>query len=126
MQATQPEQERGEQHSLSPCAAKQHSDCQTHMQLKLDSMNVVNFLAEQHHPKAEFLRGLWLEWGRFGQREDKKEAFRCYSRAADKGYARAEYRIGMLYESYNDPIKALRHYHRALRRGMQRAVIAWA
>lgn len=83
-------------------------------QLKTDAMNIVTFLADQHHPKAEFLRGMWLEWGRYGQREDKKEAFRCYSRAADRGYARAEYRIGMLYESYNDPVKALRHYHRGV------------
>lgn len=85
--------------------------------LKVDAMNIVNFLADQHHPKAEFLKGMWLEWGRFGQREDKKEAFRCYSRAADRGYSRAEYRIGMLYESYNDPIKALRHYHRGVEAG---------
>jgi len=86
-------------------------------QLKTDAMNIVSFLADQHHPKAEFLKGMWLEWGRFGQREDKKEAFRCYSRAADRGYARAEYRIGMLYESYNDPVKALRHYHRGVDAG---------
>lgn len=86
-------------------------------QLKIDAMNITTFLADQHHPKAEFLKGMWLEWGRFGQREDKKEAFRCYSRAADRGYARAEYRIGMLYESYNDPIKALRHYHKGVDAG---------
>ncbi|KAK6443553.1 hypothetical protein LTR95_000380 [Oleoguttula sp. CCFEE 5521] len=83
-------------------------------QLKEDAKSIVTFLADQHHPKAEFLRGMWLEWGRFGGREDKKEAFRCYSRAADRGYARAEYRIGMLYESYNDPAKALRHYNRGI------------
>ncbi|KAK5710538.1 hypothetical protein LTR17_018810 [Elasticomyces elasticus] len=102
-------------------AARPHSARSTtprlEHQLKADAMNVVTFLADQHHPKAEFLRGMWLEWGRFGQREDKKEAFRCYSRAADRGYARAEYRIGMLYESYNDPIKALRHYHRGVDAG---------
>ncbi|WPH04305.1 Hypothetical protein R9X50_00719400 [Acrodontium crateriforme] len=86
-------------------------------QLKSDAMSVVAFLADQHHPRAEFLKGMWLEWGRFGQREDKKEAFRCYSRAADRGFARAEYRIGMLYESYNDPIKALRHYNRGVEAG---------
>ncbi|KAK5130808.1 hypothetical protein LTR08_001642 [Meristemomyces frigidus] len=86
-------------------------------QLRADAINIVTFLADQHHPKAEFLRGMWLEWGRYGQQEDKKEAFRCYSRAADRGYARAEYRIGMLYESYNDPIKALRHYHRGVDTG---------
>nr|OQO16176.1 hypothetical protein B0A51_15616 [Rachicladosporium sp. CCFEE 5018] len=86
-------------------------------QLKEDAKSIVTFLADQHHPKAEFLRGMWLEWGRFGEREDKKEAFRCYSRAADRGYARAEYRIGMLYESYNDPAKALRHYNRGIDAG---------
>lgn len=86
-------------------------------QLKQDAMNITTFLADQHHPKAEFLRGMWLEWGRFGQREDKREAFRCYSRAADRGYARAEYRIGMFYESYNEPAKALKHYNRGVEAG---------
>ena len=56
-------------------------------------MNIVKFLAEQHHPHAEFIKGMWLEFGKFGFRVDRKEAFRCYSRAAEKGYARAEYRI---------------------------------
>ncbi|GAB7361244.1 hypothetical protein MBLNU230_g1305t1 [Neophaeotheca triangularis] len=96
-----------------PYAARPSTPAAEH-QLKVDAMNIVTFLADQHHPKAEFLRGMWLEWGRYGQREDKKEAFRCYSRAADRGFARAEYRIGMLYESYNDPSKALRHYHRGV------------
>ncbi|KAF2716869.1 HCP-like protein [Polychaeton citri CBS 116435] len=102
--------------ATKPAAARASTPRVEH-QLKTDSMNIVSFLADQHHPKAEFLKGMWLEWGRFGQREDKKEAFRCYSRAADKGYARAEYRIGMLYESYNDPIKALRHYNRGVDAG---------
>jgi len=79
-------------------------------QLRVDAVNVVSFLAEQHHPRAEFLRGMWLEFGKFGSRMDKPEAFRCYSRAAAGGYARAEYRIGMQYESSNDPEKAIRHY----------------
>jgi TPR repeat protein len=102
--------------AIKPQAARSATPRIEH-QLKTDAMNIVTFLADQHHPKAEFLRGMWLEWGRFGQREDKKEAFRCYSRAADRGYARAEYRIGMLYESYNDPVKALRHYHRGVDAG---------
>ncbi|KAF2265316.1 HCP-like protein [Lojkania enalia] len=83
---------------------------QVEHQLRVDAMNVVDFLADQHHPKAEFMRGMWLEFGKFGLRADKKEAFRCYSRAAQKGYARAEYRIGMQFEQSNDPIKALQHY----------------
>ena len=54
-------------------------------QLRSDAMNVVTFLAEQHHPKAEFMRGMWLEFGNFGVRQDKREAFRAYKRAADNG-----------------------------------------
>ncbi|KAF2033377.1 HCP-like protein [Setomelanomma holmii] len=83
---------------------------QVEHQLRVDAMNVVTFLADQHHPKATFMRGMWLEFGKFGMRADKKEAFRCYSRAASKGYARAEYRMGMQFEQSNDPIKALQHY----------------
>lgn len=86
-------------------------------QLKTDAMNIVTFLADQSHPRAEFLRGMWLEWGRYGQAEDRKEAFRCYMRAADRGYARAEYRIGMFYEASQDHVKALRHYNKGIEAG---------
>ncbi|CBF82690.1 hypothetical protein AN3445.2 [Aspergillus nidulans FGSC A4] len=83
-------------------------------QLRNDGLNIVNFLAEQYHPKAEFIKGMWLEFGKFGYRVDKKEAFRCYSRAAEKGYARAEYRIGMQFESSGEPEKAIRHYEKGV------------
>lgn len=83
-------------------------------QLRLDAMNIVGFLADQQHPRAVFMRGMWYEFGRFGIAQDKKEAFRCYARAADRGYARAEYRLGMLYEAANDPAKAMRHYLRGV------------
>ena len=86
-------------------------------QLRVDAISVVSFLADQHHPKAEFLRGMWMEFGKFNFRVDKKEAFRCYQRAAQKGYARAEYRIGMQFESYNDPEKAIKHYTLGLQAG---------
>ncbi|KAJ4324913.1 hypothetical protein N0V94_000967 [Neodidymelliopsis sp. IMI 364377] len=86
-------------------------------QLRADAMNVVQFLADQHHPKAAFMRGMWLEFGKFGLRADKKEAFRCYSRAAGKGYARAEYRMGMQFEQSNDPIRALQHYKAGAEQG---------
>ncbi|KAG8529324.1 uncharacterized protein KY384_005960 [Bacidia gigantensis] len=79
-------------------------------QLKIDAVNVVGFLADQRHPKADFLRGMWLEFGKFGFRMDKKEAFRCYQRAAQRGYARAEYRMGMQFENSSDPEKAIKHY----------------
>jgi TPR repeat protein len=90
---------------------------QVEHQLRVDAVNIVSFLAEQHHPKAEFMRGTWLEFGKFGFRQDKKEAFRCYSRATDRGYVRAEYRIGMQYEQSNDPVKALVHYKRGAEAG---------
>lgn len=86
-------------------------------QLRVDAINVVSFLADQHHPKAEFMRGMWLEFGKFQFRIDKKEAFRCYQRAAQKGYSRAEYRMGMQFESYNDPEKAIKHYDLGLQAG---------
>ncbi|KAH9879992.1 hypothetical protein J1614_002017 [Plenodomus biglobosus] len=90
---------------------------QVEHQLRLDAMNVVTFLADQQHPKATFMRGMWLEFGKFGMRADKKEAFRCYSRAAAKGYARAEYRMGMQFEQSNDPIKALQNYKAGAEQG---------
>jgi TPR repeat protein len=83
-------------------------------ELKRDALNIVQFLADQHHPKAEFMKGMWLEFGKFGYRVDKKEAFLGYKRAAEKGYARAEYRIGMQYENSNDPGKAIDHYKRGV------------
>lgn len=86
-------------------------------QLRVDAINVVSFLADQHHPKADFMKGMWLEFGKFKFRVDKKEAFRSYQRAAQKGYARAEYRIGMQFESYNDPEKAIKHYNLGLQAG---------
>ena len=79
-------------------------------QLRQDAVNIVSFLADQHHPKAEFIRGMWLEFGKFNMRMDKKEAFRCYSRAAQGGYARAEYRMGMQFEGSQDSAKAIKHY----------------
>ncbi|MCJ1399340.1 hypothetical protein MMC11_002542 [Xylographa trunciseda] len=79
-------------------------------QLRVDAVSIVAFLAEQHHPKAEFLRGTWLEFGKFGMRMDKKEAYRCYSRAAQGGYVRAEYRMGMQFENSNDIVNAIKHF----------------
>ena len=83
-------------------------------QLREDALSIVRFLADQHHPKAEFMKGMWLEFGKFGYRTDKKEAFLSYRRAAEKGYARAEYRIGMQYESSNDSAKAIKHYRKGV------------
>jgi TPR repeat protein len=86
-------------------------------QLRLDAMNIVNHLAEQGHPKALFLKGMWLEFGNFGYRQDKKESFRCYLRAANAEDHRAQYRMGMFFEQTQDPVKALIHYQRGAESG---------
>ncbi|KAI4726041.1 HCP-like protein [Aureobasidium sp. EXF-10728] len=92
---------------------RQHQP-QVEHQIMVDAINIVTFLADQHHPKAEFMRGMWNEFGRFGCPHDKREAFRCYARAADRGYARACYRLGMLYENANDEERALDNYRRGV------------
>ncbi|MCJ1310052.1 hypothetical protein MMC25_003713 [Agyrium rufum] len=79
-------------------------------QLRTDAVNIVTFLAEQRHPKADFMRGKWLEFGKFGSPLDLREAYRCYSRAAQNGYYRAEYRMGMQFESAKEISKAIPHY----------------
>lgn len=84
---------------------------QVEHQLRIDAVNIVSFLADQHHPRAEFIKGMWLEFGKFNFRLDRKEAYHCFTRAAQRGYARAEYRIGMQFETSNDPEKAIRHYN---------------
>ncbi|KAK5383092.1 hypothetical protein LTS03_003631 [Exophiala xenobiotica] len=80
--------------------------------LREDALKITSFLADQHHPRAEFMRGMWLEFGKFGHRIDKKEAFLCYTRASERGYVRADYRIGMQFESSNDALKAIKYYQK--------------
>lgn len=86
-------------------------------QLRVDALSIVSFLAEQHHPKAEFMKGTWLEFGKFGYETNKKEGFLAYRRAAERGYARAEYRIGMQFESSNNPSKAMEYYQKGVALG---------
>ncbi|RMD40964.1 hypothetical protein DV735_g4149, partial [Chaetothyriales sp. CBS 134920] len=85
--------------------------------LRQDALKIVNFLADQHHPVAEFMRGMWLEFGKFGERIDKREAFYCYQRASERRYARADYRIGMQFESSNDALKAIKYYQKGVDAG---------
>ncbi|KAI2603033.1 uncharacterized protein GGS25DRAFT_509714 [Hypoxylon fragiforme] len=79
-------------------------------ELRIDAINIVSYLADQGHPEALFIRGKWLEFGKFGKRQDKKEAYTSYSTAAQAGWGRADYRIGMLFENSNDMEKAMNHY----------------
>ncbi|KAK6596945.1 Chitin synthase regulatory factor 4 [Botrytis cinerea] len=89
-------------------------DALSWVEVAIDAISIVNFLAEQQHPKAEFMKAMWLEFGKFGYRMDKKESFQGYQRAAQKGYARAEYRIGMQFENTMNPTKAVEHYQRGV------------
>lgn len=77
--------------------------------LQSDAMSIVLFLSDQGHPRADFIRGLWLEHGKLGLPQDKAEAKRRYKQAAAKGFARAHYRLGLYHEAKNDP-RALDHY----------------
>jgi TPR repeat protein len=83
-------------------------------ELRIDAIQIVTHLADQGHPEALFIRSKWLEFGKFGRRQDKKEAFSGYMRSAQQGWGRANYRIGMLYEGSNDMEKALQYYQAGL------------
>ncbi|CAM1503668.1 Fc.00g012590.m01.CDS01 [Cosmosporella sp. VM-42] len=83
-------------------------------ELRLDAINIITYLAQQEHPEALYMRSKWLEFGKFGNRVDKREAYGGYKRAADLGHGRSEYRMGMLYEQSNDMSKAKEHYYRGL------------
>ena len=83
-------------------------------ELRLDALNIIDYLAEQEHPDALYIRSKWLEFGKFGHRIDKRDAYSGYKRAADLGNARSEYRMGMLFEQSNDMSKAKEHYYRGM------------
>ncbi|KAK3903158.1 hypothetical protein C8A05DRAFT_43571 [Staphylotrichum tortipilum] len=82
----------------------------TEHELRVDAVNILDYLAQQDHPEATFMKGKWLEFGKFGFRENKREAYSLYKKAAEMGYGRAEYRMGMLYENSNDIPNAIKHY----------------
>jgi TPR repeat protein len=82
--------------------------------LRVDAVSIIQYLASQDHPEATFMKAKWQEFGKFGYREDKKEAYLGYKKAASMGWGRAEYRIGMLYENSNDNEKAVKHYNQGV------------
>ncbi|KAM7221554.1 chitin synthase [Rhypophila decipiens] len=82
----------------------------TQHDLRVDAVNIIDYLAGQDHPDASFMKGKWLEFGKWGYRENKREAYSWYRKAAEHGCGRAEYRMGMLYENANDIPNAIKHY----------------
>ncbi|PHH64570.1 hypothetical protein CDD82_1755 [Ophiocordyceps australis] len=83
-------------------------------ELRIDALNIITYLAQQDHPDALYIQSKWLEFGKFGHRVDKREAFNGYRRAAELGNARSEYRMGMLFEQSNDMPRAKEHYSRGM------------
>lgn len=81
-------------------------------ELRVDALNIITYLAGQDHPQALYIRAKWLEFGKFGNRVDKREAYNGYKRAGDLGHTRSEYRMGMLFEQSNDTSKAKEHYYK--------------
>ncbi|TPX12778.1 uncharacterized protein E0L32_000955 [Thyridium curvatum] len=106
-QETHERENKGQQNARPQTPKVEH-------ELRTDALSIVSYLASQDHPEALFMRSKWLEFGKFGHRTDKKEAYLGYKRAAEQGWGRAEYRIGMLYENSNDMDKAIKHYQQGL------------
>lgn len=105
------ERDQGDSYGARPSTPRVEHD------LRIDAMNIVRYLAEQNHPEAVFMKAKWEEFGKFGERQDKKNAFREYARAAQQGWGRAEYRMGMLFETSSDFDKAIYHYQNGERLG---------
>lgn len=83
-------------------------------ELRVDAVNIITYLSGQEHPQALYIKAKWYEFGKFGHRIDKREAYSGYKKAADLGNARSEYRIGMLYEQSNDTARAKEHYYKGM------------
>ncbi|KAG5930578.1 hypothetical protein E4U42_006666 [Claviceps africana] len=83
-------------------------------ELRVDALNIIKYLAEQEHPDALYIRSEWLEFGKFGHRIDKRDAYAGYKRASELGNVRSEYRMGMLCEQSNDLSKAKEHYYQGM------------
>ncbi|KAL9057861.1 MAG: hypothetical protein Q9162_002091 [Coniocarpon cinnabarinum] len=95
---------------LSPIQRPRPSTPPAERQLKQDALGIVNHMANQSHPRALFLQGMWYEFGKFGFPEDKRQAFNCFSKSAQLNYPRAEYRMGMQFEATGNPGTALQHF----------------
>lgn len=90
--------------------------------LKDDALKVIMFLADQEHPRALVLKGIWLEFGKFDFAIDKRQAWECYKTAVRNAIGlsandpakmwggRAQYRIGMQFENSKDIGNAIKHY----------------
>jgi TPR repeat protein len=72
--------------------------------------------AERNDPAAQYILGLLYENGQ-GVAQDDAEAARWYQKAADQGHAKAQHRMGRLYQNTLDYAEALRWYQKAADQG---------
>lgn len=85
--------------------------------LRDDCIRVVERFAKQGHPKAIYMFGIWFEYGDFNHPNDRTEAYHAYQAAAEQGFARAEYRLGKMYEDVGDINRGIYHYERGVAQG---------
>lgn len=85
--------------------------------LRNDARDIVEKFIGMGNAKATYIRGIWLEYGDFKYPCDRHEAYHSYVAAAKKGYSRAEYRLGKMYEDTGDMKRGLYHYNRGVTQG---------
>lgn len=97
--------------------------------LRDGAIQLILFLADQELPRALVLKGIWLEFGKFGHGVDKRQAWKCYWAAVKNAEAlsvhdpgkkwggRALYRIGMQFEYSNDMSNAIKYYQMGIDAG---------
>jgi TPR repeat protein len=80
-------------------------------------MDEIKKRAEAGHAYAQFELGQYFEFGKAGAVQDFLQAQIWYQKAADQGFAKAQYNLAMLYQHGRgvptDYEKALRYYERA-------------
>lgn len=103
--------------SVAPAAAKTG--------YYLDAMRWYEDEAKKGTPKAQFLYGILLEKGAGGRAPDDTAAFGWFLKAAEQGYADAQYKVGAAYHfgigTTADPAKAIDWYRRAAQQGVREA-----
>ncbi|OLL25182.1 Chitin synthase regulatory factor 4, partial [Neolecta irregularis DAH-3] len=90
-----------------------HTPASSHASMEAEAVAIVEHFANQGTPRALYCKATWFEFGRFGQSQDRKAAFQLYKSAAQAGFARAEYRLGVQYEKADDMRRAIQIYNRA-------------
>jgi len=90
-----------------------YSPASSHASLQAEATAIVEHFVKQGTPRALYCKATWFEFGKFGHTQDRKAAFQLYKSAAQNGFPRAEYRLGVQYEKADDMRRAIQIYKRA-------------